>query len=256
MLRAEHVRKHYAGVVALADASLAVGAGEVVGLIGPNGSGKSTLLNVLSGFTRPDGGTVHFGDQRVDGLAPHRIARLGMRRTFQLAAQPRRMTVLEVMLTGAQPRAGARVRDSLLRPRRTGLEERVALTRARELLDELTLLDLQDHAAGTLSGGQQKLLSIGAVLMSDPPLLLLDEPTAGVNAVLRQSLLTRLLALRDRGTTLVVVEHDMAFVGELCGRTVVLDKGEVVADCAPSELAANPRVVEAYLGAPAQRAPA
>jgi branched-chain amino acid transport system ATP-binding protein len=256
MLRAEHIRKHYAGVVALADASLAVGAGEVVGLVGPNGSGKSTLLNVLSGFARPDGGTVRFRDQRVDGLAPHRIARLGMRRTFQLAAQPRRMTVLEVMLTGAQLRAGARVRDSLLRPRRTGLEQRVALTRARELLDELTLLGLQDHAAGTLSGGQQKLLSIGAVLMSDPPLLLLDEPTAGVNAVLRRSLLTRLLALRDRGTTLVVVEHDMAFVGELCDRAVVLDKGAVVADCAPGELAANPRVVEAYLGAPAQGQPA
>jgi ABC-type branched-subunit amino acid transport system ATPase component len=248
MLRAEDVHKHYAGLAALAGAGLSVEAGEIVGLIGPNGSGKSTLLNVLSGFLRPERGDVTFLDQRVAGRKPHEIARLGLRRTFQLAAQPLRMTALEVMLAGADLPLGATIRGSLLRPRGVASEQREAVDRARALLEELTLAPLQHHAAGMLSGGQQKLLSIGAALMTEPRMLLLDEPTAGVNATLRHSLLDRLHALREQGTTLLVVEHDMAFIGALCDRVYVLDKGAVVAVCAPAELVDHPRVVEAYLG--------
>jgi branched-chain amino acid transport system ATP-binding protein len=248
VLVAEGIRKQFAGVQALAGVDLAVQAGESVGLIGPNGSGKSTLLNVLSGFERADRGRVTFADTRVERSAPHRIARLGMRRTFQLASQPQRMTVMEVLLAGARLPLGAAARASLLRPRAVAAEQRVAEARAWELLEELTLTRLAHAGAGTLSGGQQKLLALGAVLMGEPRLLLLDEPMAGVNAALRSSLLARLLELRARGTTLLVVEHDVAFVGELCERVVVLDEGEVVVSCAPGELADHPRVVEAYLG--------
>jgi ABC-type branched-subunit amino acid transport system ATPase component len=143
--------------------------------------------------------------------------------------------------------------QSLLRPRRVRAEQREAIERAGKLLDELTLIDLQHHAAGSLSGGQQKLLALGVALMSDPDLLLLDEPTAGVNRTLRRVLVARLRAVNDAGTALVIVEHDMGFVGELCARVYVLDKGEVLTSCEPSELVSNPRVVEAYLGSRKQR---
>lgn len=248
MLVAEDVRKRFAGVTALDGASLEVGAEEIVGLVGPNGSGKSTLLNALSGFMRPDAGTVTFAGERVERKQPWDVAALGLQRTFQLPAMPQRMTVLEVMLAGARLPLGGTAWASLLRPRAVRAEQAAAVTRARELLDELTLLHLEHHAAGMLSGGQQKLLSLGAALMGDPRMLLLDEPTAGVNPSLRRVLVERLRRVRERGTALVIVEHDMGFVAELCGRCYVLDKGAVITCCPPSELASDPRVVEAYLG--------
>jgi branched-chain amino acid transport system ATP-binding protein len=251
MLAAEDVRKQFAGVTALDGVTLSVGADEIVGLVGPNGSGKSTLLNALSGFARPDTGTVTFAGQRVERKRPWHVARLGLQRTFQLPAMPQRMTVLEVMLTGARTPFGATAWASLLRPRTVRAEQAAAVKRARELLDELTLLPLEHHAAGMLSGGQQKLLSLGAALMGDPRMLLLDEPTAGVNPSLRRVLVERLRRVHARGTALVIVEHDMAFVAELCGRCYVLDKGGVITCCPPSELASDPRVVEAYLGSAA-----
>jgi branched-chain amino acid transport system ATP-binding protein len=248
VLAAEGVEKRFSGLTALAGVDVAVGEDEIVGLVGPNGSGKSTLLGTLSGFIRPDGGRVTFEGRRIDRLRPWSISRLGLRRTFQLPAQPERMTVLEAMLTGAELPSGATIHDSLFRPRRVAAEQRAAIERARELLRELTLLELEDHAAAALSGGQQKLLSLGVALMGDPRVLLLDEPTAGVHPRLRRTVVERLRAVHAAGTALVIVEHDMGFVGELCQRVYVLDRGSVVTCCAPSELAADPRVVEAYLG--------
>jgi branched-chain amino acid transport system ATP-binding protein len=248
MLTAEGISKHFSGIVALRGVDMEISAGEIVGLVGPNGSGKSTLLNALSGFSRPDSGTVRFHGERIERRRPWDIAKLGLRRTFQLPAQPERMTVLEVMLTGADLPRGATLTASVFRPRRVRAEQAEAIERARGVLDELTLLELEHHAAGSLSGGQQKLLALGVALMSDPDLLLLDEPTAGVNRTLQRALVERLRSVNESGTALTIVEHDMGFVSELCRRVYVLDKGEVVTCCEPAELVSNPRVVEAYLG--------
>jgi|SRR5215211_363410 len=248
MLSAEGVSKHFSGLAALQGVDMEISSGELVGLVGPNGSGKSTLLNALSGFIRPDAGIVTFHGERIERRRPWDIAKRGLQRTFQLPAQPQRMTVLEVMLTGADLPRGASLTQSLLRPRRVRAEQAEAIERARGLLDELTLLELEHHAAGSLSGGQQKLLALGVALMSDPDLLLLDEPTAGVNRSLRRALMSRLRAVNDAGTALMIVEHDIGFVSELCARVYVLNKGEVLTSCEPAELAGDPRVVEAYLG--------
>jgi branched-chain amino acid transport system ATP-binding protein len=253
MLVAEGISKHFSGIVALSGVDMQVSPGEIVGLVGPNGSGKSTLLNVLSGFIRPDAGKVIFHGERLERRRPWDIAGRGLQRTFQIPTPPQRMTVLEVMLTGAHLPCGATMTQSLFRPRRVRAEQREAIERAGRLLDELTLLELQHHSAGSLSGGQQKLLALGVALMSDPDLLLLDEPTAGVNRSLRRVLVARLRAVNEAGTALVIIEHDMGFVGELCSRVYVLDKGEVLTCCPPSGLATNPRVVEAYLGSRKRR---
>src|SRR5215211_2601563 len=248
MLLAEGISKRFSGISALRGIDMEVSPGEIVGLVGPNGSGKSTLLNTFSGFIRPDAGTVRFHGERIERRRPWDIAKRGLQRTFQLPAQPQRMTTLEVMLTGANLPRGSTLTQSLLRPGRVRTEQAQAIERARELLDELTLLDLEHQAAGSLSGGQQKLLALGVALMREPDLLLLDEPTAGVNRSLRRALVARLRAVNEAGTALVIVEHDMGFVTELCRRVYVLDKGEVLTSCQPSELVSNPRVVEAYLG--------
>ncbi len=250
LLEVEGVEKHFDGVAALAGASLGVAEGEIVGIVGPNGSGKSTLLNAMSGFMRPDAGCVRFDGHAVECCQPWEISAYGMRRTFQLARLPERMSVMEVMLAGAHLPTGASALGCLLRPRRARAEQDAAVALADELLVELKLERLRDHAAGTLSGGQQKLLSLGAALMAGPRVLLLDEPTAGVNPTLRVSLTEHLLAVRERGCTIVVVEHDMTLIGALCDRVYVLDKGAVLGCWAPHELADDPRVVEAYLGTP------
>jgi branched-chain amino acid transport system ATP-binding protein len=254
MLAAEGISKHFSGVTALSDVGLRIDPGEIVGLIGPNGSGKSTLLGVLSGFIRADSGRVALEGRRIDRLSSWSVARLGIRRTFQIPAQPRRMSVLETMLLGGDLSAGATIRDSLFRPRLVTREQRRAIERAREILRDLTLLDLEHAPAGSLSGGQQKLLSLGVALMSNPRALLLDEPTAGVHPHVRKTLIGRLRALHRSGTSLVIVEHDMPFIGEVCERVYVLDRGRMVTCCAPSELAQDERVVEAYLGGHGRRA--
>jgi ABC-type branched-subunit amino acid transport system ATPase component len=253
VLVAEQVSKRFSGVTALDGVDVEIAGGEIAGLVGPNGSGKSTLLGVLSGFVRPDGGRVKFDDTYVRRPRPWTLAAMGVRRTFQLPQEPRRMTVLETMLTGDDLTVGATIGGSLFRRRRVASEQRDAIAKARRLLEELTLSDLGDRAAGSLSGGQQKLLSLGVALMGEPRVLLLDEPAAGVNPNLRKTLVDRLRAAHASGTTLLVIEHDMGFVADLCERVYVLDRGRLVTCCAPGELASDPRVVEAYLGKKKER---
>ena len=253
MLSAEAVEKSFAGARVLQGATLAVPEGKIVGLIGPNGSGKTTMLNCLSGFLRPDAGVVSFQGAPIHKLPEWKVSRLGIRRTFQAPAQPMRMTVLDAMLCGAHlPLGGAPLRGMLTRRRRQQ-EERQAVARARELLAFLRLSDKEGDAAGRLSGGQQKLLSLGVALMGDPKLRLLDEPTAGVAPPLRRTMIERLREINASGTTILVIEHDMNFIGRLCDHVHVLDKGQVIASCRPEELKDNKRVVEAYLGAPRRR---
>jgi ABC-type branched-subunit amino acid transport system ATPase component len=250
MFTSDGVTKSFGSVQVLQDVDLAIEPGEVVGLVGPNGSGKTTLLNCLSGFLNPDAGRIEYDGARLDRLSDWQVSRLGVRRTFQTASMPMKMSVLEVMLAGASlPIGSAPVRGLLRRKARAG-EQAAAVRKALDLLEFLSLRHMVEERAGRLSGGQKKLLSLGVALMTDPKVLLLDEPTAGVNPTLRLTIADRLKDINADGTTLLVIEHDMGFIGRMCGRVYVLDKGSVIAACRPDQLKDNPRVVEAYLGAP------
>lgn len=250
MLEANGIRKRFGGLQALSGADVSLGANEIVGLVGPNGSGKTTMLNVLSGFVRPDGGEVLFQGKPVHGLSPWDISARGLRRTFQHPGMPGRMTGRELLLCGGSLPTAGTIRGSLFRRERVRQERRRALEKAEQLLETLLLTHVADIAAADLSGGQQKLLSLGVVLMNEPAALLLDEPTAGVNPTLRRSLIESLRRIRDNGTALLIVEHDMGFITALCDRVFVLDKGTDVVCCRPEELKDHPEVVEAYLGKP------
>jgi branched-chain amino acid transport system ATP-binding protein len=250
MLSAHDVSKHFKGLVALDDAYIDVGRGEIVGLIGPNGSGKTTFLNVLSGFVRADSGRIEIEGTNVARLPSWDVMRMGIGRTFQAPQLPARMTVMETMLCAGKLPTGESLVGGFLRRSRVRQEEAQAATRARQILERLGIPGVGDKRATELSGGQQKLLGMGLVLMRQPQLLMLDEPTAGVNPTLRLVVLDLLKGLREEnGIAVLVVEHNMEFVQSLCDRVFVLDKGAVAAECKPSELANNPRVVEAYLGA-------
>lgn len=248
MLKTEAISKHFGGLEVLKDVALEVGQGEIVGLLGPNGSGKTTLLNILSGFLKASGGRVSYDGRDITGMEPHRIGRLGMRRTFQLPRMPARMSCAEVLLTSVQQPAGSGLISLFARPGAVHAEEREARRQVFEMIERLSLGPVADRSAAALSGGQQKLLALGAAVLGGAKLLLLDEPTAGVNPALRLSLVDTLHEIRRQGVTLVVVEHDMGFIGKLCDRCVVLDRGTLIANCKPSELLDNSEVVEAYLG--------
>lgn len=248
MLVVDEITKRFAGVAALNGASVGVEAGESVGLVGPNGSGKSTLLNVISGFEQPDAGTVQLTGKDVTNNEPWTVARLGLVRTFQVAQLPTRISVMDLMLVGGRLERGETVRHALLGRRSLHAEEKAATARAWDILERLKLDALASHPGGKLSGGQQKLLSLGMALMGDPKILLLDEPTAGVNPSLRLEIAEHLRDLQAEGVTLLIVEHDMRFIADTCDRVYVLDRGKVITNCAPSELADHPEVLEAYLG--------
>ncbi|MFC7494248.1 MULTISPECIES: ABC transporter ATP-binding protein [unclassified Nocardioides] len=248
MLVVDGIKKHFAGVAALDGASIEVQRGESIGLVGPNGSGKSTLLNVISGFDRPDAGTVALLDKDVTGKEPWDIAQLGLVRTFQHANLPTRMSVMDLMLTGGRLPRGETIRWALLNRKRIRDEEADATEKAWSILERIKLDKLASHPGGKLSGGQQKLLSLGMALMGDPKILMLDEPTAGVNPSLRLELADHLRKLQTEGVTLLTVEHDMRFITDTCDRVYVLDRGQMITCCAPSELSDHPEVLEAYLG--------
>jgi ABC-type branched-subunit amino acid transport system ATPase component len=245
-LAVEEVVRGFGSVRAVDGATLAVEAGSITGLIGPNGAGKSTLFNCISGFLRTQGGRVLLDGRRIDRSPAHRIARAGLVRTFQTPRALTRMTVLENVVLAAPRHPGERLGFAPAGRRR----EQEAIARATELLE---LVRLQDHAsalAGTLSGGQRKLLDLVRALMAEPRILLLDEPMAGVSPALRGELLTHILELRERdGITLLIVEHDLDFVMRACDRVVVMNDGRVIAQGAPEEVRRDEKVVDAYLGA-------
>jgi branched-chain amino acid transport system ATP-binding protein len=249
MLAATDVSKRFKGLSALDRARVDVGKAEIVGLVGPNGSGKTTFLNVLSRFMRADEGRIELDGRDVNRLPVWAVMRLGVGRTFQSPQLPSRMTVMETMLCAAKLPTGESIIRSFIKYGRVREEEAEAVKRARAVLERLGIPGVGNVAATSLSGGQQKLLGLGLVLMRRPALLMLDEPTAGVNPSLRRSMVDLLRGLRDDdGIAMLIVEHDMEFVQRLCDRVFVLDKGTVAAECKPAELADNARVVEAYLG--------
>ena len=243
------VRKQFGGVVAVNDASFDVAPSSITGLIGPNGAGKTTMFNLISGFLRPERGTIHFDGWRSDGRPPHALAAVGLVRTFQIPRVLTRMTVLENMMLAGTEQPGEALGAALYRPRRISRREREIREQARELLELIRLSRLADHYAGTLSGGQRKLLEFGRALMTQPRMVLLDEPMAGVAPALALQLLEHIVELRrTRGTTVLVIEHDMEAVMAISDRIVVMDEGSVIADDIPGEIQRNERVIEAYLG--------
>jgi ABC-type branched-subunit amino acid transport system ATPase component len=230
ILDVRHVAKRFGGVQAVDDASLAIPQGIVTGVIGPNGSGKSTLFNLITGLARPDRGEIVFQGRDIAGLSPDRINHLGLGRTFQLTRLFGRMTVMENLVAVAR---GGR---------------REARERALALLDSLGLAGLRDEYAENLSYGQQKLIEFLRLSMSDPALILLDEPFAGVNPVMEKKLVEQLHAWVAEGRTVLLTDHEMAIMMELCQQLYVLDHGEVIAHGTPAEVREDERVMEAYFG--------
>ncbi|WP_459616677.1 ABC transporter ATP-binding protein [Bordetella sp. 2513F-2] len=246
LLALEGVAKAFGGHRVLEDVRCTVQEGEIVGLLGPNGSGKSTLLNIVTGFETPGAGRILLEGRRIDALPAHRIVAAGVARTFQLPSMPRKMSVMETAMAAATGSHGAWA--TLLGLPAARQAEAEAREKAQRLLDELLLTPVRDLPAAALSGGQKKLLGIVCALMGQPRLLMLDEPTAGVHPNLRRDIVAVLKRLNAAGMTLVVVEHDMHFIREVCTRCIVLDRGRIVASCPPAELASNEHVVQAYLG--------
>ena len=247
VLEVDDLVRRFGGLTAVSVEHLEVRRHTITALIGPNGAGKTTLFNVLTGFDRPDGGRWIFDGTDVSGWPAHRIARQGMVRTFQLTKALAGMTVLDNMLLGAPRQHGEQMLLAPLRFRWRA-EERAVHERALALLDDFGLLAKQHDFAATLSGGQRKLLEMARALMADPQLVMLDEPMAGVNPALVQSLLDHVRKVRDAGRTIVFVEHDMDVVLSISDWVVCLAEGKVIAEGPPSEVVSNQDVIEAYLG--------
>ncbi|MFE8115993.1 ABC transporter ATP-binding protein [Brenneria goodwinii] len=246
LMQADDVSKAFGGNRVLEGVTFTLQRGEILGLLGPNGSGKSTLLNAISGFTPIDGGAIRVDGRRIDRLPTYRIINAGVARTFQLPAMPEKMTVMEVVMAAGTRHHG--FWSSLLSLPAARRAEREDKQKARALLDELLLTKVRDLPAAALSGGQKKLLGIACALMGEPQILMLDEPMAGVHPNLRRDIVETLLRLQRDGLSLMIIEHDMHFIRELCQRCIVLDQGKIVADCLPNELADNQQVLDAYLG--------
>jgi ABC-type branched-subunit amino acid transport system ATPase component len=241
LLEVHDVYKAYGGVRALDGCSMTFEEGKINGLIGPNGSGKTTLFNVMTGYEHADRGSVIFRDNEISKLSPNRIFDLGVGRTFQITRIFRDLSVIENIHTAIQ-RSG--FWSDLGRWNNVPERERAA-----EVLELMGLIPLAHEAAGNLSYGQQKLLEFATILVAAPKVILLDEPAGGVNPSLLRQLTARIRAVNGEGVTFLIVEHDMEFVMKLCDRISVMNQGKSIAEGSPSEVRANPAVLEAYLGA-------
>ena len=248
LLVVEDVVKRFGGLVALDGVSLGVPEGSITGLIGPNGAGKSTLFDCITGVYRPDEGEIRLDGEPIQGLSPNAIAARGLGRTFQTPKTFRGMSVRENLAFAATGQTGERALGALFRGGRVRAEEREIQATVDETLEFLELEHLAEEYASGLSGGQRKLLELGRVLMMDPQIILLDEPIAGVNPSLSEELLARLVALNERGRTILFIEHDMDVVMEYSDRVVVLHNGQTLAVGPPDIVQADERVIDAYLG--------
>ena len=248
LLVADHVRRRFGGLVAVDVEHLEIQRGIITALIGPNGAGKTTLFNLLTGFDQPDTGSFEFDGQRVrPGTGPHVMARRGLVRTFQLTKALAKLTVLENMKLAAPDQLGERFLPALVPPLWRA-QERANEERALELLGRYGMAHMRDEYAATLSGGQRKLLEMARALMVEPSLVMLDEPVAGVNPALTQSILNHVTPLPDEGMTVLFVEHDMDVVMGISDWVVCMAEGRIIAEGPPEAVGRNPAVIDAYLG--------
>ncbi|HEY8524876.1 MAG TPA: ABC transporter ATP-binding protein [Acidimicrobiales bacterium] len=248
ILSVDDVRRRFGGLTAVSVDHLEIQRGTITALIGPNGAGKTTFFNLLTGFDRPNSGRWTFDGVELTGMSAHRIARHGMVRTFQLTKALARLRVIDNMKLGATHQTGENFFKALFKPVWRDQETQLE-TRADELLERFNLAHMRNEFAGELSGGQRKLLEMARALMAGPRLIMLDEPMAGVNPALAQTIIGHVQQLRDEGLTVVFVEHDMDVVREISDWVVVMSDGAIVAEGRHASIVTNPDVIDAYLGA-------
>jgi len=248
LLKISGVGKRFGGLQALSDVSLSIQGGQIYGLIGPNGAGKTTLFNVITGLYQPDGGEFELNGHPYSPSSPHEVARAGIARTFQNIRLFGDMTALENVMVGRHVRTHQGVIGAVLRHRAARDEEAAIQQRAFELLNFVGIDHLAGRTARHLSYGDQRRVEIARALATDPLLLALDEPAAGMNATEKESLRVLLLTIREQGTTILLIEHDVKLVMGLCDRLTVLDYGKVIAEGTPAEVQKHPAVIAAYLG--------
>ncbi len=249
MIVVDDIHKHFGGFHAVDGASLSIDAGLITGLIGPNGAGKTTLFNVISGVLQPTSGRVTMDGEDMTGLPPHTLFHKGLLRTFQIAHEFSSMSCRENLMMVPAAQSGETLWNTWFGRKRIADEERALRAKADEVLEFLTIEHLADHKAGQVSGGQKKLLELGRTMMVDAKIVFLDEVGAGVNRTLLNTIGDAILRLNsERNYTFVVIEHDMDFIGKICGPVICMAEGRVLAEGSLAEIKANEQVIEAYLG--------
>lgn len=249
MLEVKNIMKGFGGLQAVYDCSLDVQEGSITGLIGPNGAGKTTLFNLITGFFKPDSGEIYFNGERIDGLRPNQIFHKKIYRTFQITREFAQMTVLENLMLVPALQAGERIWNTWVRPGTVRQQEKAIEEKALHVLEFVELIDLKDEYAGSLSGGQKKLLELARSLMAEPKMVLLDEPGAGVNPTLMRKLVDNIRKLCEHEKiTFFLIEHDMNLVMNLCHPVIVMSEGRKLAEGSPEDIKKDETVLAAYLG--------
>lgn len=248
MLNVEHVSMVFGGLVANNDVCMNVNKGEIFGLIGPNGAGKTTMFNVISGVYKPTSGRIVFDGEEIQGKLPNQIAAKGISRTYQNINLFKKMTVLENVMVGCHTQTSANIVDAIFKTKRARAEYEQSVARSREILSFMGIAHLEDALAGSLPYGDQRRLEIARALVSDPKIILLDEPAAGMNLTEKEALSDTILNIRDRGHTVLLVEHNMKLVMKVCDRICVLNHGNKLVEDVPEQIQNDPEVIKAYLG--------